>query len=182
MTTTILRPYPARRRYVPDLNRLLGQCEANYLTLKSLLLYGSAHVSGPCESDDKRRDPESQRDRVLELQIIEEDRYTTTLLVRERVLPLAGETDSSNTETRPGWIEGWRCFWVRLYHDLRLAEVLQWHNRRILKGSYPYPNNAMLQRDEKQRVNEFLAEWLKHCARRQLPVYCESRMLPTGAR
>ncbi|MGL6349457.1 MAG: DUF1249 domain-containing protein, partial [Aeromonas sp.] len=34
-----------------------------------------------------------------------------------------------------------------------------------LQPSYDYPNKKMHQRDEKEQVNLFLAEWLKFCLR-----------------
>lgn len=143
MTANTLRaPTAPRPRYVPDLSRLLDQCEHNYFTLMSL--FEQAKVQAPAE-------------RGVWLEIVERDRYTTTLQLDEV------RTASHFVGLGPRFI-------VRLYHDAKLAEVLQWHNRRILKGSYPYPNNAMLQRDEKQRVNDFLAEWLASCELRRLAI------------
>ncbi len=149
MTTHLLRaPAPRHARYVPDLNHLLEQCEQNYLTLTAWC----ARASSVCEGELKQT--------AVALQVLERDRYTTTLQLDEVRSP-------SHFHGRgPQFI-------VRLYHDVKLAEVLQLHNRRILKGSYPYPNKAMLQRDEKQRVNDFLAEWLVSCQQRHLPLYAE---------
>jgi len=142
MTTNALRARAPHQRYVPDLNRLLDQCEHNYFTLMAL----RARLS-----DAEPIEP------GLTIKVLERDRYTTTLQLDEM------RTTSHLVAQGPQFI-------VRLYHDAKLAEVLQWHNRRILKGSYPYPNHAMLQRDEKQRVNEFLAEWLISCEQRRLTV------------
>lgn len=142
MTTQLLRDRPRAHRYVPDLNRLLDQCEHNYFTLRALCA---------------RAQYQPQAEQGLVLNVVERDRYTLTLQLNEM------RTASHFLGAGPQFI-------VRLYHDAKLAEVLQLHNRRILKGSYPYPNTAMLQRDEKQRVNDFLAEWLASSEIRRLPV------------
>lgn len=60
---------------------------------------------------------------------------------------------------------------VRLYHDANLAEITDGH--RHYKGSYPYPNDAMLHKDEKFRLNQQLADLLGMCLKhghRQSPV------------
>ncbi len=52
---------------------------------------------------------------------------------------------------------------VRVYHDARVAEVLSYQNHYRFQPRYDYPNPEMCQRREKQRVNEFLGEWLSFC-------------------
>jgi uncharacterized protein YqiB (DUF1249 family) len=52
---------------------------------------------------------------------------------------------------------------VRLYHDAKVAEVLSCQRISKLEPSYEYPNLKMHQRNEKQMVNIFLAEWLQFC-------------------
>ncbi|MGO4997998.1 DUF1249 domain-containing protein [Oceanisphaera sp. W20_SRM_FM3] len=52
---------------------------------------------------------------------------------------------------------------VRLYHDVRMAEVCASQQILNLRSSYHYPNDKMHQRNEKEQVNFFLAEWLKCC-------------------
>lgn len=152
MNAVLYRARPQPRRYVPDLDRLLAGCERNYLTLSALLAVGD--VIGRAGGR-----------RALELLTIEEDRYTTTLQVQEH--------DPSAVGSASHWLTGTRRMIVRLYHDARLAEVLQWHNRRVIQGSYPYPNAQMAQRDEKQRVTDFLTEWLASCQRRRVPIHCD---------
>ena len=36
------------------------------------------------------------------------------------------------------------------------------------RGVYPYPNEQMLQPDEKYQLNHFLGEWLGYCQRHGL--------------
>lgn len=50
---------------------------------------------------------------------------------------------------------------VRLYHDVKIAEITDGH--RQYKGVYPYPNDAMLHKDEKFRLNQQLADLLELC-------------------
>ena len=50
---------------------------------------------------------------------------------------------------------------VRLYHDVKIAEITDGH--RQYQGVYPYPNDSMLHRDEKFRLNQQLADLLELC-------------------
>lgn len=52
---------------------------------------------------------------------------------------------------------------VRLYHDAKVAEVIDFQHKRRFHSRYPYPNPGMYQRNEKQQINVFLADWLDHC-------------------
>jgi len=155
MNRVLHRAQQPPRRYVPDLDRLLAGCEQNFQTLTALLAIGE--VAGRLGAR-----------RVLELVTVEEDRYTTTLKVLER---------DPATAANSRWLLGSRRMIVRLYHDARLAEVLQWHNRRVMQGAYPYPNAQMAQRDEKQRMTDFLTDWLASCQRRQVAIHCRREVV-----
>ncbi|RDV27975.1 DUF1249 domain-containing protein [Alteromonas aestuariivivens] len=63
---------------------------------------------------------------------------------------------------------------VRLYHDARMAEVISSQNTGAFAASYEYPNNKMRQRNEKQMVNVFLAEWLQFCLKQRPEVVTEA--------
>lgn len=52
---------------------------------------------------------------------------------------------------------------IRNYYDARVTEVLAFQQHYRLAARYPYPNPAMLQRNEKWQINHFLGEWLDHC-------------------
>jgi len=52
---------------------------------------------------------------------------------------------------------------IRLYHDTRSAEVVQYQNGARFDAVYPYPNREMRQRDEKAQINRFLGEYLSIC-------------------
>ncbi|WP_047048464.1 DUF1249 family protein [Vibrio mexicanus] len=52
---------------------------------------------------------------------------------------------------------------VRLYHDARVAEVHQSDQMQRIKAHYDYPNDKMIQKDEKAQLNRFLGDWLTFC-------------------
>lgn len=52
---------------------------------------------------------------------------------------------------------------VRLYHDVRMAEVITSQGITRLAARYQQPNRQMRHRDEKHQVNQFLADWLTLC-------------------
>ncbi|RJX74432.1 DUF1249 family protein [Vibrio sinensis] len=54
---------------------------------------------------------------------------------------------------------------VRLYHDARVAEVCSSANLGRVKPRYEYPNDKMVQKDEKAQLNRFLGDWLSFCLR-----------------
>lgn len=55
---------------------------------------------------------------------------------------------------------------VRLYHDARCAEVIEFQGQRRFNSVYTYPNDEMRQPDEKAQVNRFLTEFLNLCLTR----------------
>jgi len=52
------------------------------------------------------------------------------------------------------------CLNVRVYHDATLAEVISCSGIGKLLPDYTYPNEKMLQKDEKRQANRLLFEWL----------------------
>ncbi len=52
---------------------------------------------------------------------------------------------------------------VRIYHDARMAEVIAYQGRGRFRPYYSVPNRHMYQPHEKQLVNLFFHEWLRHC-------------------
>jgi len=55
---------------------------------------------------------------------------------------------------------------VRMYHDAKVAEVMNCSGHGTFEPEYGYPNKHMLQRDEKRQLNQLLGEWLDFFARR----------------
>ena len=86
----------------------------------------------------------------LQVDVLEQHRYTTVIRLAQK-LPL-----SFLSAAMPLMV-------VRIYHDAKVAEVLSYQRQFRFKPKYDYPNPEMCQVREKQRVNEFLGEWLDHC-------------------
>ena len=131
-------------QYRVDLLALQNCCEANYLRLQRLLPDWRRLDAGRRElalSDGRgvvsRLEMDWQRDGP----------YTASLCMRER--------------HRSGW---WLApqMQVRIYHDARMAEVLEATRCRQLLPRYGYPNRKMYHPDEKSQLNLLLEEWLGH--------------------
>lgn len=128
------------------LRDLLAVAEVNYVLLLQLAPAMAAgtdaafQVTGP-----------GGRSAEVRLVVRERGPFTTLLEVRE-----SGATD--------GWLQPVSAL-VRLSHDARVAEVVEFHRQRRLLARYPYPNPDMRHPDEKLQVNRLLAEWLQHCLR-----------------
>jgi uncharacterized protein YqiB (DUF1249 family) len=94
---------------------------------------------------------------LIHIDILEQNPYTTTINISQSMA--VGQPWVSNL-----------CMKVRLYYDARVAEVIAYQGVRALQAFYPYPNPKMFQPYEKRRVNQFLAEWLRHCLNRRFLV------------
>ncbi len=131
-------------RYVPELSELMAEYEANYARLLKLMpnmepasqrVFDVALTSG-------------QSVRVC-LEVIEQFKYTATLRF-------------THQEKTGRWLKK-PALMIRIYHDARMAEVVELENSKQLQGSYHYPNKKMYQPDEKRQRNFYLGEWLRHC-------------------
>lgn len=135
-----------KKRYTPDLRKMLSDCEINYHRLIRLL---------PRLDDEEewRFGVEAATDQLRQVSIcvVERSRYTTTVAV-------AQESLLENWVPKP-------TLTVRLYHDAQMAEVLSFQVNRQWAGRYEYPNARMYQPDEKAQQNAFLGEWLEFCLR-----------------
>ncbi|MBY6017985.1 DUF1249 domain-containing protein [Halomonas denitrificans] len=136
------------RRYVPDLSRYLGICGRNYQSLQRLLARAQRHQGdGPYYWRHQHQQVE------LRICVLERTPYTE-LLELERI------SDPIPHVTVPKMS-------IRLYHDARLAEVLTSQQISRLLPVYEYPNDHMLQPNEKFQVNMFLAELLAQFNQRE---------------
>lgn len=130
-----------KRRYVPHLPSILATCENNYVCMLKLL--------PDCDSEDLTYEFSITPKLTYKITILDSTRYTSTLKV--------AQIDASTPKfLRPSMV-------VRLYHDARVAEVLETQRTSQLQPVYEYPNLGMHQRNEKFLVNVFLAEWLHFC-------------------
>jgi len=141
--TNVMKKRP--KQYVPDLVSLQMLGELNYRRLGKLMRgqeeRGSWHFSIHTVGDQESR---------LRLTLGEESRFTSEVILEfgpEIQKKLLFKTTLSMT--------------VRLYHDVSIAEITDGH--RQYQGAYPYPNDAMLHRDEKFRLNQQLADLLELC-------------------
>ena len=138
----------SKPRYRVDLVSLQAVCEANFARLSQLM--------PDMASQDERRillDVPDVGQQSLVMRVLERCPYTTSLQLRH--------------ERRHDWLAP-PSMEVRLYHDVNMAEVVAAYNRRRFRGVYPYPNEQMLQPDEKYKLNHFLGEWLGYCQRHGL--------------
>lgn len=138
----------SKPRYRVDLVSLQAVCEANFARLSQLM--------PDMASQDERRillDVPDVGQQSLVMRVLERCPYTTSLQLRH--------------ERRHDWLAP-PSMEVRLYHDVNMAEVVAAYNRRRFRGVYPYPNEQMLQPDEKYQLNHFLGEWLGYCQRHGL--------------
>lgn len=130
-------------RYHVDLAGLQAVCEQNYLRVLQVAPQGPAGTSRSVMLDVNGYAAEAH------LEIREQTKYTT-LLSLSLILPLHKWLPLPDLT-------------VRLYHDVRMAEVITADRHRQLDARYSYPNPNMHQPDEKHQLNKLLSEWLQHC-------------------
>ena len=132
-----------RRGYTIDLPAHMAECDANYLRIEKLfprLLEDDAVVFAV---------PIGKGRIEIKIEVLERSPYTTFLEL---------------TQADPDLVEYARPrLKVRMYHDAKSAEVIEYQNQRRFLAVYPYPNNGMRQRDEKAQINRFLGEFLSTC-------------------
>lgn len=143
-----------KRRYRVDLAAEQAECEVNYWRLSQLLReYAIEHRSFDVGAHLR-----------MHVRIIERCPYTTTLEISQAPTAMPALAPQLT---------------VRVYHDARLAEVIEFAPWRRAQPRYDYPNPGMHQPNEKSQWNHFLGEWLSHCLQhgfprdRSLSEFCE---------
>lgn len=134
---------PVKTAYITDLKGLQAECTSNFVRLSRLI--------GERTRGDRINIALGKGENTfgcLHVEIADRAPYTTTLNVSQ-----SGVLDSMIESPRMR---------VHLYHDVRMAEVVDFQRRRHFKGRYRYPNAQMHQPDEKLQLNRFLGEWLDH--------------------
>lgn len=129
-----------RKKYVPDLREMQSLAQRNYLAAASLLTEGF-------EVGDTRV-----------LQLNEQLSYSVRVLTDA---PYTTDLQIDQCGEGPDYLQ--TRFILRLYHDVRLAEIIESQGLERFAASYEQPNPKMHQRDEKRQINHFLADWLKLC-------------------
>lgn len=142
-----------RRRYCPDLAGDGAECDANYARLSSLLR--NIGTIDRVEFEIPYSNPDAAH---ICIEVIQRCPYTTFLSLR---FSNVGKLISSQ------WL-GTRTMQIRMYHDLRTAEVISTDASSCdtggrLQARYEYPNRGMQHPDEKSQMNSFLGEVLGHC-------------------
>ncbi len=133
------------QKYSMDLPAHMAECDANYLRLNKLFPKMREADGGAIALALN-----GQR-LTVRMDVIERSPYTT--LIR-----LTQHPDAP-------WNHRARMT-VRLYHDARSAEVVEYQGKKhFLRAVYDYPNTDMRQPDEKAQINRFLGEYLAHCLR-----------------
>lgn len=130
-----------QKPYHVDLKELMRVYETNYAKLNALL------PSQP-SVDDLRCYQAAQM--TYQLQVREVTKYTTLVEICQ--------SDDISVFPLP-------TMSVRLYHDARVAEVHSSDHLSRIKARHEYPNEKMVQKDEKAQVNRFLGDWLSFCLR-----------------
>lgn len=135
--------YRRGHRYNMDLPAHMAECDANYLRLNKLFPTMSAEDTAA----------------------IGLDLNGTSLQVRWKVLERSPYTTLARLSQHPEAPWSHRAsMTVRLYHDARSAEVVEYQGRKhFLKATYDYPNADMRQPDEKAQINRLLGEYLALC-------------------
>lgn len=150
-----MKRHSSKPNYHVNLIRLQALCEGNYLRLMRLLpdLSKQEHFHLPV----KHRKGENNRLEWLAIDVLERAPFTTLLRLK---MDASWGKLFKIPETE-----------VRLYHDVRMAEVISRNTRQTIQPRYDYPNAKMHQPDEKEQHNQFLAQWLDYT----LPT-CHSQM------
>ena len=135
----------AKRRYNIDLSSHLAECDGNYLRLTRLM---------PDIERSTRRDfrvlsgaTSTATAMMVTIEVLDRCPYRTVVALHQRAALGSVET----------YIK------VRLYHDARSAEVIEFQGQRLFEAEYDYPNRKMRQPDEKAQINRFLREFLNAC-------------------
>ncbi|MCU7553026.1 DUF1249 domain-containing protein [Alteromonas sp. ASW11-19] len=143
---------PSSRKYVPHLPTMQALGELNYTHFMRIL--------PDCDTENLAYEFQVGKGLCYAITIMDSARYTSTICIEQR-------HDNAPAYLKPTMV-------VRLYHDARMAEVISSQNTGALAPSYVYPNRNMRQRNEKQMVNMFLAEWLDFCLKQKPPVKTEA--------
>jgi len=161
------------RSYTINLSEQMAVCDANYIRLLKLL--------GNTRSLKRRLVTMPQigiganRGQVtVSIEMVEDFKYTSTISVKQilsndSIGQSIGKSIAKNSDNivsinkdkgarykAPEMI-------IRVYHDAKTAEVMSYQNQKYFKAVYPVPNKLMYQRDEKEQLNLFLADWLNLC-------------------
>ena len=141
------QPLSGVHHSMPSMDAFFSVCEQSYLLLNRVISAAGGVEPGSVRQFGLSLNADTLG--VVEISVEEESRYTTTFIFHQ-IHP--------SSEWLPGTF-----FKVRLYHDARMVEVLQYQKSERAEPSYAYPNKKMYQSDEKQQQNKLFCEWLSFC-------------------
>jgi len=171
-----------RRRYVPDLIADMAECDANFIRLHRLFPMMSEEDSLEFGVDARgKRTPSldvvrsAARDLITRdamtretmtegatIQSTTEDGAIVTLKILERCPYTTMMTVKVTNEEDKPWVR-WPTLEVRIYHDIKSAEVVSFQRHRNFKFRYNTHNQQMYQPDEKSQINRYFGELLTFC-------------------
>jgi len=131
--------------YIPDLARDMAECDANFIRLQQL--FPDMEYEDDIEFGIHTSTDESV---TVAIQIKERCPFTTMVTVKV-----------CSVEDKP--LIRWPNLELRIYHDVKSAEVVRFERHRNFRFRYPTPNANMFQPDEKSQINRFLGELLTYC-------------------
>ena len=126
----------------------MAECDANYLRLQKLL----PGLATEATAESVFRIPFDDADAQVLIGIETKSPYTSVVRIVVTSLPPELEDEVGPTTIR-----------MRVYHDAKSAEVIEFQNHRRFSAIYDYPNSKMRQRNEKAQINRFLSEFLAQC-------------------
>jgi uncharacterized protein YqiB (DUF1249 family) len=152
------------KKYHPRLSTLMNLCEINYMLLSRLLSNNNDEEIIGDECVFFISDFLAYNIKTLEI-----TRYTSLISICQE-MPNAKQIKAGkvavlgedNNKTLYASILHPKMT-IRLYHDVRMAEVISNQDIRQIKPRYDYPNSKMHLPDEKEQINQFLKEWLQLC-------------------
>ena len=139
-----------RRRYIPDLVADMAECDANYIRLNRLFPTMAEQDLFEFGVDASSHSGQTDVGTIVTITIEKRCPYTTMLKINVK-----------NEEDKP-WVK-WPTLEVRVYHDIKCAEVVSFERHRNFKFRYATPNAEMYQPDEKSQINKYLGELLTYC-------------------
>ena len=131
--------------YVPDLIADMAECDANYIRLRQLF-----------------PDMDEESDLKFGIRTTTGEGATVVIRITARC-PFTTMLTVNVTSQNEELFVKWPNLDVRIYDDVRSAEVIRFDQHRNFRFRYPTPNDNMFQPDEKSQINKFLGELLTHC-------------------
>ncbi|WP_196139602.1 DUF1249 domain-containing protein [Aliikangiella sp. G2MR2-5] len=148
-STATLKSKVRSRPYQPDLDELLSQCELNYWLFRRLW---PECVEQDILSQGTQKSPNWECDAPavrLTADVTDAARYTTTIN-----LEIESPGKAAIKEIK---------LIVRLYHDVKMLEVMEGSGPGALKAIYEHNNIEKKPVDEKRQINQFLGECFRAC-------------------